>query len=60
MEIHNEDIRHKFAENATDNTITCGQCLALAKELSIPTQGIADMLTEMGIKIIHCQLGCFP
>ena len=60
MEIYNEDIRQKFAEKARDGKITCAECLHLANELDIPTKGIGAMLTEMGIKIEQCQLGCFP
>lgn len=54
-----EDIRDRFLEKVRDGEITCFECLALAKELDYPTKMIAPMLTEMKIRIVHCQLGCF-
>ena len=61
MHPYTDEIKEKFLEITTkENTITCSQCLALAQELGISTKGIGRMLTEMNIKIIHCQLGCFP
>ena len=61
MNHYSDEIQEKFLKIATkESTITCSQCLALAQELGITTKGIGEMLTEMNIKIIKCQLGCFP
>jgi len=56
----NEDVKDMFRERAKDQTITCAECLELARELEFPSNKIVTMLSEMGIKIVHCQLGCFP
>jgi len=53
-------IQERFKEKSIDGTITCAQALALARELEFPMNKVAPLLSEMGIKIIHCQLGCFP
>jgi LAO/AO transport system kinase len=60
MEYTEEEIRTKFLEKAKNGKITCVQALSLARELNFPTNQVAPLLTEMGIKIHKCQLGCFP
>ena len=60
MALSDEEIQNRFREKARDGKITCPECLALAKELGIPSHGIANMLTGMNIKIQGCQIGCFP
>ena len=59
MVIKDENIRERFRKRATDDRISCSQCLDLAVELGIPKNEIAAILTEMDIKIVQCQLGCF-
>jgi hypothetical protein len=56
----NDTIKEQFRQASKDGKITCAQALGLAKELGIPANSVADILTEMDIKIINCQLGCFP
>jgi hypothetical protein len=60
MVINDEIVREKFRESAVDGRISCSQCMEIATEMQIPTNEIASTLTEMHIKIIQCQLGCFP
>ncbi|MCK4614875.1 MAG: hypothetical protein KAU14_08730 [Thermoplasmata archaeon] len=60
MERIDDEIRERFKQASHDGRITCAQALDLAKELGIPTKSVAHMLTEMDLKIINCQLGCFP
>ncbi|MBN1538776.1 MAG: hypothetical protein JW939_01425 [Candidatus Thermoplasmatota archaeon] len=60
MVITDEDARERFREMARNGRITCRDCMIIADELQIPTNEIATTLTEMHIKIIKCQLGCFP
>jgi LAO/AO transport system kinase len=60
MDITDEAARGRFREMAKDGKITCKDCMIIADELQIPTNEIATTLTEMHIKIIKCQLGCFP
>lgn len=54
-----KQVRDRFRGEAANGTITCARCLALARELGIPTKSIGPMLTEMDIRIVQCQLGCF-
>lgn len=39
--------------------IACAQALALAKELGVAPIAVGDVANGLGIKIRHCQLGCF-
>ena len=57
MEI--ETIKQVLAERAKDGKITCEECFRVAGELGVPPDGFARILTEMNIKIVNCQLGCF-
>ena len=60
MVIKDEIVREKFRERAVDGKISCSDCIDIAQEMQIATNEIATTLTEMHIKIIKCQLGCFP
>ena len=60
MVIKDEAVRERFKQRAVDGGISCSDCIDLAEEMQIPTAEIASTLTEMHIKIIKCQLGCFP
>ena len=55
-----EQIRQALAEKVVDGQITCEDCLAVAKGLGIPPTGFAQILTDMNVKIVQCQLSCFP
>ena len=58
MEI--EVIKKKLAERARDGKITCKDALAVAEELDVSPTEFARILTDMDIKIVQCQLSCFP
>lgn len=60
MVITDEIVRDRFREVARDGRISCKECMILAGELGIETDQIASTLTDMHIRIIKCQLGCFP
>ncbi len=59
MVITDGTVRKRFSEVAVEGRITCSDCLDIALELGIERREIASTLTEMGIKIVQCQLGCF-
>jgi len=54
-----KEARARFREVAVDNRIPCRKCFEIAEEFSIDKKEIASTLTEMGIKIHDCQIGCF-
>jgi LAO/AO transport system kinase len=59
MVIEDETVREVFRNRSKEGKISCSECFKIAQELKIPTNEIASTLTELHIKIIKCQLGCF-
>lgn len=53
-------IRTKLGERSYDGEITCKEALAVAEELGVEPAGFARILSGMNIKIVQCQLSCFP
>jgi hypothetical protein len=60
MTVDETNVKKRFEQQAKDGRITCAECLEIGKELGYPTKKIGPMLLEMNIKIVQCQLGCFP
>ena len=55
-----DELKYRLLQASVDGKITCEKALAIANEIGEDTRKVAGLLNEMGIKIIHCQLGCFP
>ncbi len=59
-----EDIAYRIKDAAAEidgqGKLTCKKAFQLAEELNISLKDIGDICNAEGIKIIHCQLGCFP
>jgi len=41
------------------NFVDCKKAMHLAEKLNVPTGMIGKVCNQNGIKIQHCQLGCF-
>lgn len=50
----------KIKAGTVDGKISCKQAQTIADETGVPYKDMGDLLNEMKIKIISCQLGCFP
>jgi hypothetical protein len=57
--VNKEEIIAKLKEAAKDGKIPCAMAFKIAKECSVSTKEIGDLLNQMKIKITSCQLGCF-
>ena len=55
-----ELVKKELAKRACEGKISCADALAVAEELGVQPTGFAQLLTEMDIKIVQCQLSCFP
>lgn len=54
-----EEIIAKLKESAREGKIPCAMAFKIAKECSVSTKEIGNLLNQLKIKITSCQLGCF-
>lgn len=54
-----EHIAKRIETEAKEKRIACKQALRIAEEEGIPSRELGQMLNDMEIKVISCQLGCF-
>jgi hypothetical protein len=54
-----EEITAKIKEAAEDGKIPCSLAFKIARENKISTKELGELLNQMKIKIVQCQLGCF-
>ena len=54
-----EDLKAKIKAAAPQGKIPCAAAFKLAEELGITRTEMGELLNELRIKIIQCQLGCF-
>ena len=46
-------------EHNIEGRLPCALALTLAEQLKVDSKCIGDVATELGVKIVACQLGCF-
>jgi hypothetical protein len=46
-------------KKAKEDRIPCAVCFQIAEEYGIPKREIGQLVNELGIKVIQCQLGMF-
>jgi len=54
------DIKARIQAAAPEGKIPCAAAFKLAEELGISRSRLGELLNELRIKIVNCQLGCFP
>jgi hypothetical protein len=54
-----EKIEKKIREAQKEGKIPCRKALEIAQEENVPPIKIGELLNELKIKIVSCQLGCF-
>ena len=54
-----EELQDKILAAAPAGKIACAAAFRLADNLGISQHKMGDLLNELKIKIIQCQLGCF-
>jgi hypothetical protein len=54
-----EDVKGRIKAAAPEGKIACAAAFRLAEELGLSRHDLGELLNELKIKIIHCQLGCF-
>ncbi len=56
----NETVAERIKGSLVDGRLPCAVAFRLAKELGISLKEIGDLANRLKIKIVNCQLGCFP
>jgi hypothetical protein len=54
-----EEMKAKIRAAAPEGRIACPAAFRLAEELGLSRRDLGELLNELKIKIIQCQLGCF-
>ncbi|MFZ5449199.1 MAG: hypothetical protein ACOZFS_11245 [Thermodesulfobacteriota bacterium] len=54
-----EDIKARIRAAAPGGKIACAAAFKLAEELGLSRKELGELLNELKIKIVQCQLGCF-
>jgi hypothetical protein len=54
-----EEMKARIKAAAPTGKIACGAAFGLAEELGLSRKDLGELLNELRIKIIQCQLGCF-
>jgi hypothetical protein len=42
-----------------ETRLPCAEAFKVARDLEVPIAEVGRACNELGIKIVHCQLGCF-
>jgi len=58
--IPRDEVRRRIETASTDGTISCAVALRIASDLGVTPRTVGSEIDDMGLKIVHCQLGCFP
>ncbi len=55
-----EQLIERVKAESKNGKIACRQALKIASEADMSPKAVGDVLNELKIKIMTCQLGCFP
>lgn len=47
------------AQAGDDKRLACADAFRIARDLDVPVAQVGRTCDELGIKMTHCQLGCF-
>jgi hypothetical protein len=47
------------ALSGDDRRLSCAEALRIARDLDLSPSVVGRTCDELGIKVMHCQLGCF-
>jgi len=54
-----DEIKERIRAAAPEGRIACPAAFRLAEEMGLSRKELGELLNELKIKIIQCQLGCF-
>ncbi len=56
----NIELEEKVTSSLVGDYLPCAIAFKIAKELKVSVREVGETADELGIRIIKCQLGCFP
>ncbi len=54
------ELEEQVVSSLVDDQLPCAAAFKIAKELEVSVREVGETADELGIRIINCQLGCFP
>ncbi|HEY81822.1 MAG TPA: hypothetical protein G4O01_00845 [Dehalococcoidia bacterium] len=54
------ELEERIKSSLVEGRLPCPVALKIAQELKVSPQKVGKAADELGVKICHCQLGCFP
>ncbi|MEA2110399.1 MAG: hypothetical protein U9P07_13395 [Pseudomonadota bacterium] len=54
-----DEVQKKIKELSVEGKITCAQAEMVAREYDLSRKAVGELIDELELKIISCQLGCF-
>ncbi len=54
-----DDVQQRLKELSTEGKISCAQAEMVAKEYGLSRRAVGEIINELELKIVSCQLGCF-
>jgi hypothetical protein len=52
-------LAEELKRRAPEGLLPCAVAFQVAERLGVPRRHVGEAATELGIKIVDCQLGCF-
>ena len=56
----NETVAERIKGSLVNGRLPCAVAFRLGEELGVSLKEISDLANRLKIKIVNCQLGCFP
>ncbi len=54
------ELEEKVVSSLVDNQLPCAVAFKIAQELKVSVREVGETADKIGIRIVNCQLGCFP
>ena len=54
------ELEEKITSSLVDDQLPCPIAFKIAKELKVSLGEVGETTDKLGIRIVQCQLGCFP
>ena len=54
------ELEEKVVSSLVDGKLPCAVAFKIARELKVSPREVGETADKLGIRIVQCQLGCFP